>query len=173
MCAKKNKTTLILRCSFVCSNQNIKMFPPAHENMDVELIFVTVLMLHLLIWQLLQMLSEPAWGPKAWTRWWVTDLSSWSQANSTLRLLCPPVTKAGAAVCFRSRMRKVTWPLPTTAPPSWSRCRCSTLQPKWYVPTDAAWLFYCSASKTWTLVWCPPWMTCSSPHWYLISCNLA
>lgn len=140
MCAKKNKTTLILRCSFVCSNQNIKMFPPAHENMDVKLILVTVLMLHLLVWQLLQMLSEPAWGPKAWTRWSVTDLSSWSQANSTLRLLRPPVTKAGAAVCFRSRMRKVTWPLPTTAPPSWSRCRCSTLQPKWYVPTDAAWL---------------------------------
>lgn len=49
MCAKKNKITLILRCSFVCSNQNIKMFPPAHENMDVKLILVTVLMLHLLV----------------------------------------------------------------------------------------------------------------------------
>lgn len=41
----------------------------ACENMDVELITVSVLTHHLLVWQLLQMRSERAWGPKAWTRW--------------------------------------------------------------------------------------------------------
>lgn len=141
--------------------------------MDVESILVTVLMHHLLIWQLLQMQSEPAWGPKAWTRWSVTDFWSQSQAYFTLPLLGTQDSEAGVAVCFRSRMRKVTWSLPTMEPPSWSRCRCSTLQPKWYVPIDAAWFFYCSGSKTWALIWFLSWMICSSFQWYLISSNLA
>lgn len=80
------------------------------------------------------MLSEQVWDQKEWTRWSVTRISFHS---NTLKLQkSRHILKA--SVFFRSRMRKVTLSLPATAPPSWSRCRCSTLQPKWCVPETSS-----------------------------------
>lgn len=39
---------------------------------------------HLFVWQLLQMPSEQAWDPKAWTRWSVTTFCLWAYVTSLL-----------------------------------------------------------------------------------------
>lgn len=90
------------------------------------------------------MLSERAWGQKEWTRW--------SVIRPPLQIYLPynpgstHISKAGAVLFFlflRSRMRKVMLSSPAMAPPSWSRCRCSTLQRKWYaLKANSFWWCY-------------------------------
>lgn len=94
---------------------------------------IKVLICHWLVAsQLLQMPSERAWGQKEWTRWSV--IRPFLQTNLPYNPGNTCIPKAGCwfFLFLRSRMRKVTLSSPAMAPPSWSRCRCSTLQRKWY-----------------------------------------
>lgn len=71
------------------------LVPRVYENMDVGLMLI--LTHHLFVWQLLLMLSERAWAPKAWTRWSVKRF--WRQAYFSLLPSHRRVSKAGA-VCL-------------------------------------------------------------------------
>lgn len=116
----------------ITTQKNLKLWiSEAFKILVVDLMMVPALMLLHLVSQPWQTPSERVWAPKEWTRWSVNFWFSSFPVASEPHMF---VKELFLFVCFRSRMRKVTWPSPTTAPPSWSRCRFSTLQPRWYAP---------------------------------------